>query len=236
MNRKPTIWDKAMDFFGEKGFYLAVLICVAVIGLSAYFLIQGLRGGLNGLADEPVSGSASITVTPSPQASPSTKPTPTPTPTPSPTPSPTPTPAAVEQTIQASPEFVWPVKGTVSTTFSVEALAYNETMGDWRTHDGIDIDSSLGTPVLSTSNGQVTDIYEDDLMGTTVVVEHANGMTSLYANLEAQTSVSVGTQVYAGDILGTVGDTAVAESGQQPHLHFAMYQDQVAVNPEDYLP
>ena len=49
-------------------------------------------------------------------------------------------------------------------------------------------------------------------------------------------TVQVGDEVYTGTIIGSAGNTAVAESGRASHLHFAMYQDGQAVNPEDYLP
>ena len=55
---------------------------------------------------------------------------------------------------------------TVSPTDTVvETLAYNETMGDWRTHSGLDITADLGAKVLSTANGVVSHIYQDDTAG-----------------------------------------------------------------------
>ena len=58
MNNKRTWIEKLSDFISGKGFYLVVLICVAAIALSGYYLVQGVRGSLDGALDQPVSGSA----------------------------------------------------------------------------------------------------------------------------------------------------------------------------------
>ena len=60
MNNKRTWLEKMSDFISGKGFYLVVLICVAAIALSGYYLVQGVRGGLDQTLDQPVSGSAAI--------------------------------------------------------------------------------------------------------------------------------------------------------------------------------
>ena len=118
----------------------------------------------------------------------------------------------------------------------MEALAYSETMGDWRTHDGLDLATSLGAQVYATASGTVSAIYKDDFMGTTVEIDHGNGLTSQYANLAEVPTVAVGDGVSTGSVIGSVGATAAAEQGSQAHLHFAMYQDGNPVDPVDYLP
>ena len=109
-------------------------------------------------------------------------------------------------------------------------------MGDWRTHSALDIAAEPDTRVMATAAGTVSAVYDDPLMGTTVVIEHGNGLTSLYASLAENPTVQVGDEVYTGTIIGSAGNTAVAESGRASHIHFAMYQDGQAVDPEDYLP
>ena len=251
MNRKQTWYEKVSDFISGKGFYLVVLICVAAIALSGFYLMQGIGGVMDGgETDLPVSGSAAIAEPPSalpsfsvqsppPAATtqPSARPTQKPVPSFSPAPSDAPSNHSPEpEETPAALVFTWPVKGSVLASFSIEALAYDETMGDWRIHDGLDISSALGTQVLATANGTVSAAYEDDLMGTTDVVDHGNGLTSLYANLEEVPTVAVGDSVTTGAILGSVGDTAAVESGRAPHLHFAMYQDDLPIDPTALLP
>lgn len=247
MNRKRNAFEKIGNFITGKGFYLVVLICVAAIALSGFYLIRSVNNGLEGLEDQPVGGSAAIptatpspvvsdppriTVTPqpepSPKPSPAPSPKPTPEPSPEPEPSPSPTPAALV--------FTWPVKGTILSDYSVEALAYDVTMGDWRTHSGLDIAASPGTEVKATAAGTVSAIYEDDFLGTTVVITHNDTLTSLYANLASVPTVKVGDTVSTGTVIGSVGRTAAAESGLDSHLHFAMFRSESAVNPTDYLP
>ena len=126
--------------------------------------------------------------------------------------------------------------GKVSQAFSGNTLVYNPTLGDWRTHSGVDIAASVGTNVLAISAGTVQGVYDDDLMGTCVVVDHGDGLTSTYCNLSAKPTVSEGNTVSTGTVLGVVGETAIAESSRPSHLHLEMAQDGKAVDPVSYLP
>lgn len=71
--------------------------------------------------------------------------------------------------------YTWPVKGQVLRGFTVEALAYDETMGDWRDPWGIDIAAEEGRKVLAAGEGQVAEVYDDAMMGTTVTILHRTG-------------------------------------------------------------
>lgn len=247
MNNKRTWIEKFSDFVSGKGFYLVVLICVAAIALSGYYLVRGVRGGVEDTLDQPVSGSAAIVKQPDP--APSVTPTARPTnppavstaritapPSASPEPTPSAQPPASPSLAPAPLVFTWPVKGAIIADFSVEALAYDETMGDWRTHNGLDIAAPLGTQVLAAANGTVSAIRQDDMMGTIVEIDHGEGLVSRYANLAAAPTVSVGDSVRTGDIIGSVGETAAAESGREAHLHYTLLKDGQAMNPADYLP
>ena len=240
MNRKPNFFDKATEFISGKGFYLVVLLCVAAIGVSGYFLMRSIAGA----GEEPSAAAAGTTQMPDnqtaarPTARPSASPSPVPTLTPSVPPAETPdsSPEPTETVKPAALVFTWPVKGAVIASYSVETLLYDETMLDWRTHEGLDIASSLGTKVLATAAGTVSEVYDDELMGTTVVIDHGNGLASVYSNLAAKPTVAEGDSVRTGDVIGSVGETAAAESGRAPHLHFAMYQNDLPADPEEYLP
>ncbi len=108
--------------------------------------------------------------------------------------------------------------------------------GDWRVHDGVDIAADLGTQVRAPAGGTVSDFYTDDLMGTTVVILHADGVMSTCSNLAAPVAVEIGDTVLTGDIIGTVGRTAIAESEEASHIHLSMTKDGVSVDPLEYLP
>ena len=81
--------------------------------------------------------------------------------------------------------YTWPVKGEVLRGFSVETLALDPTLGDWRTHGGLDIAAAQGVEVRAMAPGAVAQVYEDGLMGTTVVIDHGDGLTSTYQGLAA---------------------------------------------------
>ena len=128
-----------------------------------------------------------------------------------------------------------PLRGETVAAFSMDALQYSETMGDWRTHDGLDIAADAGTPVCAAGAGTVLDVRDDDLMGTTVVISHGDGCDTIYANLQATPTVEVGDYVTAGQVIGAVGHTALLESAEPTHLHFAVTRDGEYIDPEVYL-
>ncbi len=255
MDEKKSRWDKVFKFVGEKGFYIVLFLCVAVIGVSAW-LVSDSIGGLEDEADNSTVLSAMVTAAPSPTpALPSVEPLPPVTAKPKEETEPEtivipdepaepvmegkPMPAEVMAEINKGslPEvFVWPVSGTVETPHSVEALVYSRTMSDWRTHTGLDIAAGLGSKVIAAAAGTVEQVFTDDMYGTTVVIHHGGGLRSIYSNLAQTPTVNIGDSVSLGDVIGSVGQTALAEVGDVNHLHFAMTLDGEDVDPEEYLP
>lgn len=252
MDKKPTLAKKLLSFLDGKGFYLVVLLCVSAVGISGWYLTQSLRGSGDDLldsdvpsvavsepmpsAEEPVSGTAQITV-PSPRVDDTIA---IATPSPAPVTEPE-TPEPVQEPEKESEKttplvYTWPVKGEIVTEYSLETLLYDETMGDWRVHTGLDIAAAPGANVLAAAAGTVTAVIEDDLMGTTVVIDHGQGMMSAYSNLQSVPTVNAGDAVYTGSIIGAVGSTAIAESATDSHLHFELLCNGISVNPLDYLP
>ncbi len=242
MKKKPML-ERLGDFMEGKGFYIVLFLCVAAIGISGYYLFSSLDLGGGDVA---VAAPTQVVVTPAPTVQ-AVKPSVNPAPVPSGEPVETPVPSAAVNTPAATqtpvPEttptvsiFVWPVRGQVVADWSLEVLAYDETMGDWRTHSGVDIAAPVGTQVMAAAAGTVASVEQDDLMGTTVTIAHAEGLESIYANLGEVPTVEAGDHVDVGDIIGAIGTTAVAESAKAPHLHFEMTQDGESVDPVSYLP
>lgn len=130
---------------------------------------------------------------------------------------------------------VEPLEGEVVAAFSVSELQYDPTFDDWRIHDGVDIAAALGAAVLSASSGTVQSVTEDALMGVTVVIDHEDGYQTTYCNLAKDPMVLPGAKVGAGEVIGAVGDTALAESKQESHLHFSVTKDGDVVDPNEYL-
>lgn len=248
MNKKKSFGESLEAFFAGKGFYLVLFLCVAVIGVSAWAMLTGkgtnagTQSGLDASLEEG-GGSVAVGAEDFPEV---TEPAEAPEQAPEYaetglTDDPEATEAAPAETAavpdsEAAQFFVWPVTGDIENGYSMTALAFDQTMQDWRTHDGIDIAAELGTQVRAATDGTVADVFADDLYGTTVVIEHSGGLTSTYANLEATPTVAVGDKVSAGQTIGAVGDTALCETGEATHLHFAMAMGGESVDPTGYMP
>lgn len=255
MEKKKSFGDKLEAFFAGKGFYIVLFLCVAVIGVSAWSMLAGNGADVDtgesdptlsepigdegediptGLVQYPV---VNESAQPTPSAAASAPDMTGEEPAQEQPASSGETAQEPEQPAQAAPDyFIWPVNGEIENAYSMTALTYNSTMRDWRTHDGLDIAAELGAQVKAAASGTVSRVYEDDMLGTTIVISHGNGLESLYANLASAPPVSEGQSVSVGQIIGSVGDTALCETGEVSHLHFAMSKDGESVDPTDYMP
>ena len=130
---------------------------------------------------------------------------------------------------------VAPLVGEEVAAFSVDELTYNETLGDWRTHDGIDIAAEVGTQVIAACSGVVTAVRDDDMMGTLVTIAHDDGYETTYANLRSSPGVGEGQYVSAGEVIGAVGSSSIAEFSMPAHLHFSVSKDGVPCDPKEFL-
>ena len=83
--------------------------------------------------------------------------------------------------------------------------------------------------------GTVQSVTDDELMGTTVVIQHDGGYATQYSSLQADVPVQQGQQVAAGEVIGRVGATSAAESRMGPHLHFSVSRDGAVIDPHDYV-
>lgn len=132
-------------------------------------------------------------------------------------------------------KFSNPVDGEIVRDFAVDSLIYSETLQEWTTHTGIDIKADKTTVVKSAEAGTVKSIKNDPRYGMTIVIEHENGFKTVYSNLLTSEFVVEGEKVEKGQSLGTVGNTAAFEIADEPHLHFEILKDNVAVDPNIYL-
>ena len=130
---------------------------------------------------------------------------------------------------------VSPLSGETVAAYCMDELAYSETLADWRTHDGIDIKADAGTQVLAASSGTVLSVADDDLMGTTVVIAHDGGYETTYSNLQSVPTVAPEQYVSAGQVIGAVGTTSLAEASMAPHLHFSVTKDGEIIDPQEFL-
>ena len=225
--------DNNKKRFAGKGYYIALIACLAAVGISGYVFVQTAR-------DSSLEASASATISPAPSAAVSNPPTT------AQKPKPTADSAAASDKMEDSYEAAiaseegeamqWPLEGQVLSSFSRDTLTYSQTMADWRTHEGLDIAAEVDSPVMAAQSGTVTAVYEDDFLGSVVVVSHDDDCSTLYANLAKAPEVSVGDTVSAGDVIGRVGGTALLETKEPDHLHFEVFSAGTPVDPMDYLP
>ncbi len=144
-------------------------------------------------------------------------------------------PTVAEPAEEPLPKFAMPTIGNVSAKFSIDTLVFSNTMDDYRTHNGIDICAPLGSAVCAAADGVVSEVYEHPMMGYTVVISHDGGAESVYHNLDEEAAVGVGDIVKCGDVIGAVGESAIIEIAEEPHLHFEMCIEGVRVDPLDYI-
>ncbi len=132
--------------------------------------------------------------------------------------------------------FLAPVSGSVSKPHSLTTPVFSTTLEEWRIHTGIDISTEDNASVFAAFDGEVTEVYDDSMLGYTVVVDHGSDVKSIYSNLENNDLLAkVGAKVSAGDIIGTVGDSAISELAEEPHLHFEITLANESVDPLEYF-
>ena len=130
--------------------------------------------------------------------------------------------------------FVAPMTaGNIIKEWSADIPVFSMTMEDYRLHLGIDVAASAGANVYAVADGTVESVTFHPMMGQTVVIVHADGYKSVYQNMQTAvpTGITAGATVKAGDKIGTVGDTALIEISEDPHLHFELYKDGICENP-----
>lgn len=132
--------------------------------------------------------------------------------------------------------FLSPVSGNVAKGHSLTVPVFSSTLEAWRVHSGIDIGCREGAEVFAAFDGTVSEVYNDPMLGCTVVIDHGHDVKTMYSNLEGDsTLIKAGTKVSAGQIIGTVGDSSLSELAEEPHLHFEVSVNGVKANPLDYI-
>ncbi len=125
--------------------------------------------------------------------------------------------------------FVYPARGVFTSGFGNRIDPFT---GDWRFHNGIDIASRVGTPILAANSGRVVHIeLQLGNYGRLIIIEHGSGYQTLYAHLD-RFAVEVGQRVERGQVIGYMGNTGRSTG---PHLHFAIVQNGRFVDPMSYF-
>jgi murein DD-endopeptidase MepM/ murein hydrolase activator NlpD len=228
----------AAAFLKRNGFTLVLLMCLVVIGVAAFVTFlpmpeedapvrQSGDERLGVSAPEPTVRIAVLDLpgeTPEEEESTIQKPTPAPTPE-----------AKTVQAASAPAKAAAPLKGAIVCDYAMDELIYSRTLEQWTTHAGVDIAAAPGAEVHAVLGGEVSEVYEDDALGVTVVITHSGDRRSLYANLSKNPPVKEGQRVNAADVIGTVGDTAISECMEESHLHFGFFVHENCTDPKEIV-
>lgn len=128
-----------------------------------------------------------------------------------------------------------PADGSIDVAYSPDTLVYSKTLCDWRVHPAIDIKTEDNADVKACADGVICEIYTDDAYGISVKIEHADGNTSIYQNLSNASLINKGDIVKKGQVISSVGHSAICESAQEPHLHFALENNGESIAPDAYI-
>ena len=224
--------------FNGKGYYIALILCAAAIGISGY-LYQKNQSKVQEVSVQETQPMM-VVVEPAPEDIPVIAPRETVAPTEvrEPVNPVKENPVKVDTPAEPSRKplkVMSPVEGQEIMPYSVEALSYNETTRDWRTHDGVDLAAQEGTQVCAAAQGKVYTTYEDDNLGHTVVILHNGGYTTRYASLSEDLLVKAGDSVEVGQPIGYVGTSAMVESVMGPHVHFSTSFRDIPMDPAEFL-
>lgn len=194
--------------------YVVVALCILAVGLSVVFVLlsQNQSGKLDLAVHEP-EDTVPVVVDPDPE------PVITPTVTP-------------EETVVS---FIMPVENPLSIELYSETMAYNSTLKRFSAHLATDFFASEGSPVLAVYNGVVEAVENSLLKGISVVINHGNGLKTVYNSLEDADEVSVNDVIKQGDVIGHVSTTNRQESAEGAHLHFEVIENGNSINPSKYL-
>lgn len=150
---------------------------------------------------------------------------------PAPSAPPAPEEPAGSQTV-SEPLFVSPKSGATLQTFSGSELVFNETMKDWRTHNGMDIAGKAGDAVAAPAAAVVAAAGEDAQWGGFVELQEGDLVMRLCGLGELK--VKKGDTVALGEQVGTLGELP-AESAMTPHLHLEFLKNGEYVDPAEYF-
>ncbi len=213
----------------NKSFYFACVICGIAVIAAGFVVTNSLsvRKNMNNEAALP---------TPTPQISGKQFVENVPKQMPDPAPQPVQE-VAVDSTPNqelANTKLIMPVNGIITVNHSLETMVYSHTFGDWRVHKGIDIDAEPGTQIKAVADGTIARVYTDEMMGRVIEINHGD-FVSVYAGLATIEKVEQGAEVGQGDVISEIGNTALNEAAQSPHLHFEILYGGNSVDPIEYL-
>jgi septal ring factor EnvC (AmiA/AmiB activator) len=235
-------FNKTSSFFRKEGFYVILFICLCIVATVAAVTSRTAKpkepSVVNDTAvnDSKTTGSGLVAEEPStdyPNAIQVKENTKTNTDTGITVPK-TGT-AAVSKTVDT--KFTKPVEGTLARAYSEDPV-WSDSTNSWRPIFGYIIKADLGKDVVAALDGKIESVGESSKgFGTEVVIDHQNGLKTVYGNLDANVLVTKGKAVKKGEKLGKVGNTTnrSAYESYGSHLYFAVKKGNDYVDPAKYV-
>ena len=218
MNKFKKFWQH----FAGKGYYIALVLCAAAIGITGYLYYRN--------ASDPALNDPALNAGDSDLQAMATKPSADPSTDPSTDPS-----ADPSDPEKPKLKTCKPVEGETALDYAMDRLCYNPTTRDWRVHNGIDLAAEEGAAVVAAADGEVYTVYEDETLGNTVVIRHNDGYTTRYCSLSDEIAVKAGDPVTMGQTIGYAGDSAIVESTLGSHVHFSVSRYDQPMDPAEFL-
>ncbi len=128
----------------------------------------------------------------------------------------------------------WPVTGEVVLPYSNVLAIYDPTLDQFRTNELVSISSNVGTEVKASAEGQVLEVSNNEVSGNYVTIQHGNGWTTSYGQLDGVT-VRSGDVVRAGQIIGKIAEPTKYSVALGEHVDFRVAQNDKAINPMNIL-
>lgn len=231
--------DTVVKFLKNKGYIIIALVCLVAVIVAG---ISVINTGNNSPKEPVISYSTSVSKPISPTSSPDktdgTKPPQSTSASKPVDDSQNKNPSSSNQQKPGEITIIKPIDGEIQSEFAAKKLVYNSTLQEWRTHSGIDIAGTAGSPIKAAASGKISAVKFDPRYGLTVVMEHeVNGrrFSTVYCGLaKTADDLTAGNKVEAGAVIGTLGDDIFCEKAQGAHLHFELFENNEPLDPSQY--
>ncbi len=200
-----------LTFFKRNAVYMVLALCILAVSFSITFMLLRQKSDVKVKVDTPTIS------------------------TPDQTDTPTTSPEDENVPVVKPIEFIMPVLDPTSIGEYGETMVYNSTLNRYTAHLAMDFYAPEGSDVYAVYDGTVVSVESTFLQGTTITVDHGNGLFSIYNSLADGDSVSVGKSVKQGDVIGQVSVSNKQEYKAGAHLHFEVKENGTLIDPAKYL-
>lgn len=129
---------------------------------------------------------------------------------------------------------LWPMDGNVIMNYSMDATVYFPTLDQYKYNPAIIIAGEVNSKVYAVARGQVTDISQNEVTGTTVTVDLGDGFVAIYGQLK-ELNFKKGDYVESGHVIGYVSEPTKYYSVEGSNLYFELQKDGTPVDPILYF-